>query len=313
MRWRQTEYFECHGSPIIQASVDSARITRRYLIRWEDYYRAQIDFLGYQYVAGDGPGGANVIHRVTPHYSYLPGQAGLTPVYFAQAVSQFASASACDHDFVTDQAKYTWGVMTVVYTPLTYEILPDTDPALVISGGPLGAKPDEATLARYVTILGAPLSRTVTLPRGLMKWVPEGGAETSAPVFESAGRAENGETVTVIHHLRPDLPRGRILAAMNTVNSTAFAGYAPETLLCQAPDYRPITHPDGARGYDVHFKFTWLPKVDKAGTARGHNWFLRFLKKATPEYDYRRMTVTGTGTGDAPYRKTDFANLFRPD
>jgi hypothetical protein len=237
------------------------------------------DVLGYAYVAGPAPtpipvpGPPRYISRSIPDaYPDLVTPTGQRYVY-AVAVQR---AQGLGSRGVSSLGGPLYERMRcqVVYTSLTYKVLPDSHPAMVFSPepgqpSPLAGLPDEATLNRYVTRRFQPTNRALTLPRALARWVLEdtdegyqdpADSKQGPRTFEGLPVMEPGVVLEYTHHLRPDLPITRLLQAMGKVNRYRFDHiYDPGTLLCAPPDIQPVVTSVGELAYTVKFRFICIP------------------------------------------------------
>lgn len=113
----------------------------------------------------------------------------------------------------------------------------------------------------------------------------------------------------------------RIDSAVGRVNSTEFAGYPAGTLLCEAPEFKPVMYPvhpgyvmakdfiwDVPRMWDVTLVFVHFdPPYDAAGgfTSRGHN----LCPAPVSKFWYKAGTA---GSTSYPlYDSTEFADIFK--
>jgi hypothetical protein len=145
---------------------------------------------------------------------------------------------------------------------------------------------------------------------------PDPALNKGAGIWEGIGVTEPGLMIECIWHLVPEtaIPWQAIAFCMGRVNGWEFKGFAEGTLLCEAPKMVPKVAPSGELIYNIHYFFRYLPKVYD-GVARGHNWFLRAVKRSEGIIDlvYRLLTLGGGTSGRRIYLPADFADLFRPD
>ena len=239
----------------------------------------------------------------------------------------------------------------VVYTDRTYDVRADNDPAMMFVPAPEsppqpnpfgGSAPDEATLNRYITRRYRHISRTITVPRAIAKWLTEPGDKNydatgllavGPPVMEAMGRSENGIDLEYTHHEVPNngaiggnRPEpcvgmetlGRLI---NTVNKYTFDGiYAPGTLLMLVPDIVEVRNCRGERVFNITHKFRYLPKYDRLGVAKGHNALLRCIPRSNTSdpaektwLDYRYVSLNGKAGGQRIYEAKDWSPAFRPE
>lgn len=122
------------------------------------------------------------------------------------------------------------------------------------------------------------------------------------------------------------LDRARTLSEQGTVNDATFLGkYPAESLLFNGADVTPGTDSRGEDTFTIDLRLNSNPKYhrDNAGlpegtplgtVARGHNWFLRRIANGPASFvGYRKLTANGQADGTAPFRTSDFRNLFRLD
>lgn len=318
---------ENEGGPIFQLADDASRVERPIRIQYTDVPNLARAFIGYSYVQSGS------ILRVIPHnfggFEKLDAFGAPVPSSFlwCTATQRMDGLAVLTADSETGVPIGAEARARLLYTSPTYEVLPDDSPLMIfapeVGQTNPGTTPDEATLARYVTRTYQPFTRAITIPRALMRWSLEAGDANygsgdtpGPPIMESTGKRENGIVLNYRHHLRPEIPWQSIFNAMGCVNEFAFDGVFPaQTLLCEAPDIVMRTSGAGQRCFDITFRFRFLPKVDKAGASRGHNYFLRHFvhDDAGKSLDYRLLTTTGLPGGDRTYPSYDFASLFRPE
>jgi hypothetical protein len=324
--WRGIDYADWTpdqgGGPVIQLADDASRIERPIQVAHVNYYGAAAAFLGYSLLPQVGA--VKYISRTTPHPYEDMLDINARPWLYARSISRLEGVGPRGKR-ANGSPAFDLARMTLVYTSLTYDIKEDTDPNVIglaedATGvaNPLAGLPDEARLTRYVTRLYRPAHRVVTIPQALMQWVPIPPNEPAGTILEATGKSEPGLELTYIHHLRPDVPINAIQQAMGKVNQYTFDGFPAETLLCEAPDIRPIVSPIGDRIYDVQFRFVFRPKYNANGVATGHNHFLRCWRNTTGaalQLDYRRANLSSTGTAASGnvYPSFNFLKLFRPD
>lgn len=343
--WRSTHFVEASqpagSSPEFQLADDASRATRVIRVAYDHLDDAVLDFIGYSYVGSDGPGGARVIHRVNPHGLPMFQFFGQDqPWLFCTTIQRGRPISVLDHDDQLPRggiARGKWWELTLGYNSLLYDILEDDDPRMRFfkeggGPGPLGDKPDEATLQRYVTRKWAPFGRVISIGHSLMRYVPEDGdseyegdgSGIGPPIKEGIGKGESGVIVSYTHHLRPDVPYTTLQQALSSrVNSVTFDGFPPETLLLENAEVMPVRRANGTLQHNLMLHFKALFKVKKSGTICGWNHILRiFTRDGGKVLDYRKVSSTGleeefagifVKQGDYAYGEYDFYRLFRPE
>lgn len=323
------------GGPIYQFANDGSRVERPVQVLYNQINLARLAFLGYPFIVEEE--GVRYISRQVPHVYEDLYDLSLNPYMYATAIQRGDGIRVADTSPITGGPAGVLAQLRVVYNALTYKVRTDAEMAVLFPFIPEGEsqdnplsdinRPDEASLARYVTRRYKPFQRVITVPRALPWFVLEAGdAEISAAtattpargpvVMEGIGKPETGIVLEYIHHLRPDIPWNAIEQAMGKINEFTFDGFEPETLLCEPPEIIPVISPLGEIIHDIIFRFRYLPKVALDGVAKGHNWFLHNVKRtAAPLHvlDYRLVTTTGDATGTTVFQKFDFSKLFRPD
>lgn len=294
------------------------------------------DLLGYSFIA-NGPSSAKYIARYLPefHPEFLD-VTGAYPILWASAV-QRGEGRGMDPSGSTltgfNTPKYQRAILRLAYTSRPYRILPDGDAAMrfVPDAGqpnPLLGLPDEASMARYVSVHLKAFSRFITIPRVLMRWTLEAGDTDPAitggggpTMFEGLSVSEPGFSLEIIHHRRPDIPLTRMGNLIGTINKYALrtprGTFPAKTCLLQTPDV--VSYTDVATGeiiHDIHFRWTVMFRKSRTGsTIYGHNAALRFIERdaGKPIIDYRYVTSNGKTDGDYTYKEADHADLFRPE
>lgn len=317
------------GGPIYQFANDGSRVERPVQVIYDQINLARLAFLGYPFIVEEA--GVRYISRQVPHVYEDLYDLSLTPYLYATAIQRGDGVRVADTSPITGGPAGVLAQLRVVYNALTYKVRTDNElktlypfiPEGESQDNPLSEsnRPDEASLARYVTRRYKPFQRVITVPRAVLKFVLETGdaeiADSHGPVvMEGIGKPETGIVLEYIHHLRPDIPWNAIFQAMGRVNEFTFDDFEPETLLCEPPEIIPVVSPLGEVINDIIFRFRYLPKVGLDGTPRGHNWFLHAVKRdsgVSPLLDYRLVTTTGTTGGTQVFQKFDFSKLFRPD
>ena len=341
MFWRDTEFWdvaENEGGPTFSFADDASRVERPIHIRYSDLRLAVANFIGYSYLDQTNDE-IPYIKRVVPHHFggmlNLDGEDWL----YCTAVQRADGVSVLSRDPVSGMPKGQLARLRLLYQSLTYNIVEDADPLMTFTPvheeqeNPLAGYPDEATLARYVTRKGVLFTRTITIPQSFLRVELDPGdipsiaaTETEnakgGVVMEGIGKQEGGIDLEYTHWLRPELPLNTIMEALGCINEFLFDGRFPAlTLLFTGAEWESKTTPNGQRVYNVKYKFKFLPKIDKTGTPRGHNAFLRFIKRgSSPNHlDYRNLSTTGqldddgNPTGERVYFRYDFSWLFRPE
>lgn len=343
--FRGFEFFDIaydRGGPEYFWANDDTKIVRPIQVptttfnRLDEFVR---EFIGYPFVDYSPTDGYPYLTRTTPHpWGVILNLLNDEPFLYCSAITHEPSVAVLRNtetlDPVPEPAMHR---MRLVYTAPTYRILPDDhedmlfEPTVNSRGEtqslPYGADsvPDEATLARYVSLYQHPFMRIITIPRAIPKWVLEDGdagwdvdesKSKKAVVWEGIGKAEPGMVMEIIWHAIPNsaVPWTAIQRCMGKVNGWDFYGFPEETLLCEAPRIVPKVSIGGMIVNDIHYLLRFLPK-DVGGVAKGHNHFLRALKSVTGgiKFGYRLLTLTGKLDGDSIFERADFASLFRPE
>ena len=341
--WRGWEYWDDTpysggGGPMFQFADDASRIERPIQFRDADVGWGQLpyivrDFLGdTTYTA---VGGTYVrLNRLNPHYYGLflrnPGGSPRTPWLYAKAIQRMEGKSVQGQLPLEEGPYFGMALCRLTYVDLVYDVREDDDPAMHFvpidsQPNPLSGGADEACLGRNIIRIIRPMSRMISIPRAIPKWVLESGdtgytspSVTPGPtVFEGIAKPEPGDVLeyTWCQVPREVIPRGVHRAAYGKINQYAFDGiYPAQTLLCDSPEIIPHTSPTGRRVADIKYRFHFIGRIDKDGNVRGWNHQLRVIPRTSgtnPLLDYRQITMDGTPSGDSIHRLFDFADLFR--
>jgi hypothetical protein len=349
---------ESEGGPQVSVAGGSSRVERQVQILPGYMGLARQVFVGYSLLRQPVSGTNKWISRVTPHgyedEQHLDPEG--KPWLWARSVERSRALNVSSISAFSGAPRGLLDLATVVYTDLRYDVVPDTSPLMAFSpdpGGhidpgtgliappqlnPLIGAPDEATLNRYVTRRYQSLSRTISLPRAIPRWVLEPGdtnytgSTPGPPVFQGFGRTESGSELQYIWHEVPNFAAGpgsrpepcvgmpTIGEMLNTVNRYTFDGiYEPGTLLFHKYDMQEERNVRGERVWTITYHFRYLPKYSRvSGLARGHNAYLRAVPRGGPPatdtwLDYRILTLNGRSAGQRTYPSSDFADLFRPE
>jgi hypothetical protein len=208
------------GSPTFSIENDGSTLRRTVLVLWDELDYAKDAFLGYPQVLGSG-GMQQWIARNVPDAAYIFLNTSGNPYLFATKLSGSGygmpgDASEGIHDPDTDFPVYRYAKLEVSYETLTYDIL--SDEQMVVAGlvYPTGdtGQPDEATLARYVTIEPNPGAEYLTLPQGGFSFVGPtipGTPPTPAPVPGGPGKIVPNYDLSITWHLVPRAAVGSVL------------------------------------------------------------------------------------------------------
>lgn len=339
---------EGFGGPLKNFAADACRIERPILLDPGDLGKANRVFCGYSTLLnGTLADGKEVryISRVLPDW-YEDSQhqkPNGDPFLWASAVQRCDGVAVYDTEDPHSSAPRGLRERAhVLYTNRTHPLLEDSHAAMRFKPArgqenPFGdSYPDEATLARFVTRKPKPISRVITVPRSILKWVIEaddeplsgkGAGDPGPPVFEGTGVSEGGILFEYTWHEVPSkdvtvdkpLPEPCVgwktwIRYINTVNKYEFDGFDPGTLMCMTPEGILGTSVNGEPVWTIIYRLLYLPKRDLQGNYRGHNAFLRSLKyKGELTLDYRYLTIDGKANGQRLLREEDFAFLFRPE
>lgn len=340
MRWPDTdagtqfrEYTSDDGpSPKMAFAVDNARITRTLLVSGAavDWKAAKQNFLGRCYVTKTAT--TRTIHRDIPHS--FPFESWL----YATSIPEMEQGSFDQTD--SDVAVYKQLKMQVVYTALTYNVLPDSSVLNTEVGHALEGRPDEGFAlasgwenSRNITKTIKPSAKLYSLARGAMQIVGADLASgTAKPLLEGLPIVEPSAEVQYIWHNVPagssaageaglGVPWNLHLTALGKLNNATFDRFPAGTLRLESID--PIAGRDaiGNRVYNVTYRMQFLPRVGhltgqnqdgSQDTYYGHN-YVYTLDSTGNNLIVARVTSNGLATGTPPYRSLDFRRLFNPD
>ncbi len=348
--WNGIDYWENPpGSPNEAIDYDKGQVTRKILVAWEDRWAAFEAFLGIGKLVTSSLTGQTYILRssplivptVEPNGGLLPHPyPAAPPGMYATRITSVDGRGKPGKDLL-DVTTYEQALLTIVYSTLTYHVGDDnsvlnTDPndipiplpppppppplqgtgsffLLPDEGFALSAGTPKASNYRYITRVAKPSGRMLSLNKGMM-FVASPINTLRIPIAEGIPVVEPSMDLVYTWHRVPEaaVPVNAIMAQMGTVNDAIFDGFAPETLLVEAPDPKPIYSPFGGREYDIQYRMKFLPRWDRtAKVARGWNYILR----KPPDGQLQFVLVTSDGALDSTrtYRATNFRNLFRPD
>lgn len=274
-------------SPEEELRNDGSRAVRTFLVPWADRIAWAIRWLGYPEIKFDN--GHWFISRRVPqeHPEYL--DADNRPYLWATQVMRCEpwglpdpTGSTFDMRTPLDVADYGFARIQVLYESVSYELLPDNE---VLGEDDV---PDEALLARYVTVTATPAGEMLNLPLAALAFVDGASPVNIVPGFTS--RIEQKTDVVITWHLVPTEAVGMRVINPNAdfwpiddtlgrVNSDTFAGCRKGTLRLDAAIPRRHRSAIGDILWDVEFRFTHLDRGDDSQVPPvpiGHNHLLQF-------------------------------------
>lgn len=346
---QNTYYVECvqnPASPEGEFRDDGSNVVRTYWIQWSKRSQSRKDLLGWPVVKQAG--GQSFISRSVPHLYPEEVDTNGNAQLYATACKQVegwgipaAVNGQVNMKSLLNVAQYLYAKMRVTYETLTYDVLDDAD--MVVNGYTVNGVPDEATLARYVTLRTHPSAEYLTLPQGSFKIVlsannlgPFALPAVGPAVPGAPGRIVPGYDVSLTWHRiprscigsrlwNPNLARPPIDMAIGCVNSVTFAGCPPGTLLCLPPDIRPIRSATLDRIADIEYRLKWFqvlgadgtPLKDINGNTVGHNHLFLTTAQGVPAAGYYEVSSDGQTNMDNKavnkniYNWCDLNALFR--
>jgi len=331
--WNGIDYWEHPpGSPSEAIDTDKGQVTRKILVAWEDRWAAFPAFLGKAALVTSSVSGQPYISRSSPLIvPTVEASGGLLPHpypaappgMYATRITSVEGIGKPGKDLL-DVTTYEQALLTIVYTTFTYHVGDDnsvlnTDATdgffflLPDEGFALSAGTPKSSAYRYVTRVAKPSGRMLSLNKGMM-FVASPIGTLKIPIAEGIPYVEPSMDIVYTWHRVPEagVPIKAIMSQMGTVNADTFDGFAPQTLLVEAPDPKPIYSPFGGREYDLQYRMKFLPRWDSVNNvARGWNYILR--KPPDGQLQFVLVTSDGALTSTRTYRATPFRNLFRPD
>lgn len=300
-------------SPTLSSSMESASMTRRLLLDWDDALQAAVELVGYAELDDQG--------RL---FRYLPQQDFEVPGLWATQINRLSGLAW--RDKFDDEGgfgsanKFKKAVLEVQFLPRPYEVLDEYDIAVPSSGLPRNE------FKRFVEVETVLEGSYLTVPiTGLVLWSegPNGpaNAEGPQPFPGNIGKIYIEENYVFRWHQVPDLalPETTILSYTGRVNKTAFGDPdnprlyfpTPGTLLLLGAAWRRtfMLTPDGVVP-------SWVIEYMMKYKGRGHN---RFLDIHSDPMEFYQVTTNGTfqtpGStvdGKCIYDEREFADLFDP-
>jgi hypothetical protein len=278
------------ASPTGEATDQTRRKTRKYLVPYDFVDEAYKDLLGYPMVvqqnpAGPGAAGGWYISRYLPDsipwlYTIATPFEHSHPFLYCTEIPEEIGLNDVPDDGIT---RYDWfqnrckrGLITAVYETLPYDVWSDYE---MIQAGMIDAygNPDESwvQLGRYVERQTKPLTKYQTFPMGSFVLAIDG----ATPYPGQPGRLEIQADFTVTWHRVPREAIGfrlinpwiagtvagndyipSIEDCLGSVNVAPFAGERRGTMLLTAAVFKPCRSVIGQRLYDVDFIWSWFGK-----------------------------------------------------
>lgn len=320
---------ENFGGPRHQWSTDNSRITRPIRCAYSDIKKAVRVFLGYPLLIGT-VGGRDYISRAEP--AIYPNMTDLynQPWLYAMAIERGDGVAVYRTGAAPEKApRGEKAQMHVVYSGLPYEVKNDFDPIMMFDptgsqNNPLSSQgaPDEATFSRYCEIHLQLGSRTLSIPRPLLRRVYEAndisvanstggsyvlasvGTEPGPPIMEGISRQEGTIVLKVTHYEVPIVPYKAIENCIGTISPYPLKitplriEIAAKILVYQAPEIKPIRLANGARAWNITHTWKGIVKRRLDGSVASANQFLQVFKRkiganVKDSLDYREITSTG--------------------
>lgn len=190
-------------------------------------------------------------------------------------------------------AAYQKAIVTVTYQILTFE----SDP-----GGTNIRESIEPT-AEFLSVDGTEL-----------RWTNNSGDQVGtgdypSKLFVGFDYVINKENII-------DIP-ATVLTLIGKVNAKAVSPtseglnhltFPAQTLLYQPPSIVRTFNEDGDPAWNISYRLTYKPNIDKTGTKRGWNYFFRTEKGAGGQGDFDKMFIAD-GNQYVPYETGDFTTI----
>lgn len=194
--------------------------------------------------------------------------------------------------------------------------------------------PDEGLLLRWVSRAPTASARALTLPGGLISWVPVGGNVAGNPETLPKAGAFTGQAVkikegivvpdpeqslTITWHEipLPAIPWSSIYASIGALNlyplDPTNINAPTGTVMYEGPQFQVDEHP--VLGLVAHIRHAFKIRYNYdpiTNVPRGWNWGRRVVNGQLVMRQFAAYDTTGFIQGNPPFRYADHNNLFRP-
>lgn len=269
--------------------VEGHKFPVTYYCSWTNRFAARRILLGKTEFVDFGNPQYGYLSRRPPHaHEEMEGKCFCRQV----DIEPWLTLNPPDSAGTTEAPNATRAILTCLYDRPDYEILPDTDPSVLVGGFP-----DESTLKRYISI-PQPKNQNRQIPVRGGGWKFE---DTGITVSDTTVINVTDEEILLTWRQIPvaNYPRAQVSLRLNTTNDDTFFTYPANTLVLMGVTYENISLPDFSRGLNVTFVLAYkkggansYPDAD-----RGHRFF---------------PVIARDGSGNRPYTSSDFKFLLRP-